>query len=164
PGLSKTVDTPIINAVGTENSVAWLIRWNGLNSVQFLSTIMQQKVKVRYAELPFKAGNEEFDKGTLIITHTGNQSIGAGLGKLIAAAAQQARIGYTTVSSSFVDKGFDFGSEKVHGMQAPKIGLLAGDGVSSLGMGEVWHFFDMEINYPVNIIWANDLTKNMLRD
>lgn len=164
PGLSKTADTPMINAVGTENSVAWLIRWNGLNSVQFLSAIMQQKVKVRYAELPFKAGNEEFDKGTLIITHTGNQSMGAGLGKLIATAARQAGIGYTTVSSSFVEKGFDFGSEKVHGMQAPKIGLLAGDGVSSLGMGEVWHFFDMEINYPVNIIWASDLTKNTLRD
>jgi hypothetical protein len=165
-GLSKAreTDTPKIKQQNNENSVAWLVRWNGLNSVQFLSTIMQQKVKVRYAEQPFNAGKEDFDKGTLIITRTSNQSLGASLGNIINTAAQKAGINYTTVSSSFVDKGFDFGSEKVHGMQAPKIGLLAGEGVSSLGMGEVWHFFDVQIGYPVNIIWTNDLTKNILRE
>jgi len=147
-----------------EPPVAWLVRWNGLNSVQFLSTILQKKVKVRYAEQPFKAGNEDFDKGTLIITRTSNQSLGTSLAGIISTAAQKANIGFTEVSSSFVDKGFDFGSEKVHGMQAPKVGLLAGEGVSSLGMGEVWHFFDVQLGYPVNIIWSNDLTKNILRE
>jgi hypothetical protein len=132
--------------------------------VQFLSTILQKKVKVRYAEQPFKAGNEDFDKGTLIITRTSNQSLGTSLAGIISTAAQKANIGFTEVSSSFVDKGFDFGSEKVHGMQAPKVGLLAGEGVSSLGMGEVWHFFDVQLGYPVNIIWSNDLTKNILRE
>ncbi len=53
-----------------ESTVAWIVRWNGLNSVQFLSQIMQQKVKVRYAEQPFKVGNDDFEKGTLIITRT----------------------------------------------------------------------------------------------
>ena len=164
-GLTKTreIDKPRIKESG-EPTVAWLIHWNGLNSVQFLSAILQQKVKVRYAERPFNAGNEDFDKGTLIITRTSNQSLGASLSNIIKTAAQQAGIGYTAVTSSFVDKGFDFGSEKVHAMQAPKIGLLAGDGVSSLGMGEVWHFFDVQIGYPVNIIWSNDLTKNTLRE
>ncbi|HEX6431257.1 MAG TPA: M14 metallopeptidase family protein, partial [Niastella sp.] len=165
-GLSKgrETDKPQIKNLNGEPSVAWLVRWNGLNSVQFLSTIMQQKVKVRYAEQPFNAGKEDFDKGTLIITRTSNQSLGASLGNIINTAAQKAGINYTTVSSSFVDKGFDFGSEKVHGMQAPKIGLLAGEGVSSLGMGEVWHFFDVQIGYPVNVIWTTDLTKNVLRE
>jgi len=158
------VNRPAISSLFKEATVAWLVRWNGLNSVQFLSAILQQKVKVRYAEQPFKAGNEDFDKGTLIITRTSNQSISASLAGIISAAAQKAAISYTAVSSSFVDKGFDFGSEKVHGMKAPRVGLMAGDGVSSLGMGEVWHFFDMQIAYPVNIIWANDLTKNTLRE
>jgi hypothetical protein len=158
------VNKPAISSLFKEAPVAWLVRWNGLNSVQFLCAILQQKVKVRYAEQPFKAGNEDFDKGTLIITRTSNQSISASLAGIISAAAQKAAIGYTAVSSSFVDKGFDFGSEKVHGMKAPRVGLLAGDGVSSLGMGEVWHFFDRQIDYPVNVIWANDLTKNILRE
>lgn len=165
-GLSKgrETDNTRIKTLNGENSVAWLVRWNGLNSVHFLSMIMQQKVKVRYAEQPFNAGKEDFDKGTLIITRTSNQSLGATLGNIISTAAQKAGIGYTTVSSSFVDKGFDFGSEKVHSMQMPKIGLLAGEGVSSLGMGEVWHFFDVQIGYPVNVIWSTDLSKSILRE
>jgi hypothetical protein len=164
-GLSRTTEAPAPGAItANENSVAWLVRWNGLNSVRFLSALLQQKVKVRYAEAPFKAGNEEFDKGTLIITRTSNRSAGAALGTIISAAAKQAGIAYTTVASSYVDKGFDFGSDKVHSMQAPRIGLLAGDGVSSLGMGEVWHFFDVQINYPVNVIWANDVSKSVLRE
>ncbi|WP_205510764.1 M14 metallopeptidase family protein [Longitalea arenae] len=165
-GLPKSAvtDKTKIRTINGQHPVAWLVRWNGLNSVQFLSTVLQQKVKVRYAEQPFKAGNEDFDKGTLIITRTSNQSLGTSLSSIINKAAEKAGIGYTAVSSSFVEKGFDFGSEKVHTMQAPKIGLLAGEGISSLSMGEVWHFFDVQIGYPVNVIWASDLTKNMLRD
>ena len=164
-GLTKTQNQPAATTnLNGENKVAWLVRWNGLNSVQFLSEIMKHKVKVRYAEQPFKAGNENYDKGTLIITRTSNQSLGSSLGNIIAAAAQKAGIALTSVSSTFVDKGFDFGSEKVHGMQAPKVGLLAGEGVSSLGMGEIWHFFDVQIGYPVNIIWSNDLSKNILKE
>jgi hypothetical protein len=164
-GLSKREEvTPVTTPVSGDNKVAWLVRWNGLNSVRFLSAIMQHKVKVRYAEQPFKVGEDDFDKGTLIITRTSNQSLGNSLGKIIVEAAQKAGIAYTTVASSFVDKGFDFGSEKVHSMQAPKVGLLAGEGVSSLGMGEIWHFFDVQIGYPLNIIWSNDLNRNVLRE
>lgn len=161
---TQTVYRDTVLAAPKENTVAWIVRWNGLNSVQFLSTILQQKVKVRYAEQPFKSGNEEFDKGTLIITRTSNQGISASLNKIIHNAALKAGIGYTQVSSSYVDKGFDFGSEKVHGMKAPRIGLLAGDGVNSLGMGEVWHFLDVQVGYPVNVIWSTDLSKNNLRE
>ncbi|OQP62357.1 zinc carboxypeptidase [Niastella vici] len=154
-----------LSGITTQSApVAWIVRWNGLNSVQFLSAILQKKVKVRYAEQPFKANGNDFDKGTLIITRTSNQSLGTSLAGIISDAARGAEIDFTEVSSSFVDKGFDFGSEKVHVMKAPKVGLLAGDGVSSLGMGEVWHFFDKQIGYPLNVIWANDLSKNSLRE
>jgi hypothetical protein len=160
---STTVQTNI-NSTATENGVAYLVRWNGLNSVQFLSTLLQQKVKVRYAEQPFKAGAQDYEKGTLIITRTSNQVLGAALSNIIQAAAQKAGITYATVASTFVDKGFDFGSDKVHSIQPPKVGLLAGEGVSSLGMGEVWHYFEKQIGYPVHVIWSNDLSKNMLRE
>jgi hypothetical protein len=40
---------------------------------------------------------------------------------------------------------------------------LAGDGVSSLGMGEIYHFFDAQLNYPINVVWTNDLNKNVLK-
>ena len=165
-GLAKTKSTEPAptGTAGNENTVAWLVKWNGLNSARFLSEILQKKVKVRYAEKDFVAGNQAYEKGTLIITRTSNQSKQASLGSLIDAAAEKAGVAYTTTTTTFVDKGFDFGSDKVHVLQKPKVALLAGDGVSSLGMGEIWHFFDVQINYPVNVVWVNDLRESVLKN
>jgi Zinc carboxypeptidase. len=161
-GTTKTTTSaPVMRNGG--NSVAYLVRWNGLNSVQFLSCLLQQKVKLRFAEQPFTAGGDNYEKGTLIITRTSNQHLGDALGKLIDSAARKAGVQVITVGSTFVDKGYDFGSEKVHSIRPPKIGLLAGEGVSSLSMGEIWHYFEKQINYPVHVIWSNDLNKNILR-
>jgi hypothetical protein len=51
----------------------------------------------------------------------------------------------------------------VHVIHTPKITLMAGDGVNSLSMGEVWHFLDVQLGYPVNVVWSNDLSLNVLK-
>lgn len=165
-GLNTTQhakNTPV-NAILSEPAAAYLVRWNGLNSARFLSEILQQKVKVRYAEEPFKIGNADYERGTLIITRTSNQSFGASLQNVVDSAARKVGIGYATVASTFVDKGFDFGSDRVHTIRMPRVALLSGDGVSSLGMGEVWHLFDVQLQYPINIIQATDLNRYVLKD
>jgi len=67
----------------------------------------------------------------------------------------------TAVSSGFVDKGYDFGSSKVHTMKARRVAMLTGEEASSNSAGEVWYFFDQVINYPITLINArNALTMN----
>ena len=61
-------------------------------------------------------------------------------------------------------RAHDVGSEKVRFIRTPKVALLAGDNVSSLGMGEIWHFFDVELQFPVNVVWVNNLDKNILKE
>ena len=63
------------------------------------------------------------------------------------------------VSSGFVDKGFDFGSGMVHPMRMPKVVLVTGEGVSGNSAGEIWHFFDQQLDFPVTLINANDLAR-----
>jgi hypothetical protein len=65
----------------------------------------------------------------------------------------------TPISGGFMEAGFDLGSSKVHPMKARRIAVLTGEGVSSLGAGEVWHYFDNVINYPVTLINANDFSR-----
>jgi Zinc carboxypeptidase len=165
-GLTKTqsVTTVATNAPAAEGTAAWLVRWNGLNSVRFLTELLQKKVKMRYAEQPFTSNKHIYERGTLIITRTSNSALQASLSNIIDEAAKNAGVQYEATPSTFVESGFDFGSEKVHILNAPKVALLAGDGISSLGMGEVWHFFEQQINYPINVIWSNDLNKNVLKN
>jgi hypothetical protein len=63
-----------------------------------------------------------------------------------------------------VDKGFDFGSDKVHPMKAPKVALLTGEGVSSNGAGEIWHFFDQGLDYPLTLVNTNDFGRTNWND
>jgi len=67
-------------------------------------------------------------------------------------------------ATGFVDKGLDFGSGDVNFLKMPKVALLGGDQTSSLGHGEIWHFFEQQIHFPVSAIPTDyfktvDLTK-----
>ncbi|MBZ5857029.1 M14 metallopeptidase family protein [Flavihumibacter profundi] len=138
----------------SENAYAYAIKWDGLNSAKFLSGLLQAGVRVRYSEQPFITGSEHFDKGTLLVTKTSNE--GRPLLEAVESVAKRTGTTVYSLSSGFVDKGFDFGSDRVRIINAPKVALLYGENVSSLGMGEIWHFFDQQLGYPITIISAND--------
>lgn len=165
-GLTKTQSVATVNtgAPSNESTAAWLVRWTGVGSLRFLGELLQKGIKVRFAEKAFSAGRQEYDRGTLIITRAGNQAAAQSLASIVENAAKGAGVSYQGVSSTFVDKGLDFGSDRVHVIQKPKVALLAGDGVSSLSMGEIWHYFDAVINYPVSVVWTNDLSPAVLKE
>jgi hypothetical protein len=54
------------------------------------------------------------------------------------------------VNSGWVEAGADFGSpsDKIIN-HAPKVGVFTGDNVSALAAGEVWSYFDQQLNYPI---------------
>jgi hypothetical protein len=39
------------------------------------------------------------------------------------------------------------------------VALLAGESISSLGFGELWHFFDTQLKYPVTVMSASDFIR-----
>lgn len=141
-----------------DNAYGYAIRWDGLNSAKMLAALLQKGVKVRYAEQPFSTSQENFDKGTMIITRTSNT--GKAIPQILKELAAQTGTNVFPVASGFVDKGFDFGSSRVRIINAPKVALLTGDKVSSLGTGEIWHFFDQQLGYPITLISANEFLQN----
>jgi hypothetical protein len=123
-----------------------------MGSVRFLSRLLQQGIKVRYSERPFESGGISFDKGTLIVTSTGNRSMGNRLWPMLKEAARQAGVHPAPIATGFVDKGADFGSGLVHLIHRPRVALMTGEEVSSLNAGEVWHLFEQEIGYPITLV------------
>lgn len=144
------------------NAYAYAINWTGVSSAKALSELLQKGVKVRFAEEPFRIGDKDFSRGTLIITRAGNAAAGNKLFQYVQEATEIAGIEFYAISTGFVDKGYDMGSGSVRMIRAPRIGLFSGDRVSSLNMGEIWHFFDQELNYPLNIITVDQLSQNTL--
>ncbi len=135
---------------------AYLARWQSLPSVQLLAGLLKQKMKVRVNEKPFELEGKSYPAGTLLITRAGNSNI-ANFDALVRAEADKAGQSLTPVQSGFVTKGSDFGSEFVMTVKPLRVGVVVGDGTSATAAGEVWHYFDQDINYPATLIDANAL-------
>lgn len=148
----STVSLPVNEA---ENFYGFVIPWNGKASVKLVGQLLKKGIKLRLNEHPFEMGGKRFDRGAIIVLKTSNQYYPA-LWKDVRDLAAANNVSITPVSSGFVDKGYDFGSYRVRPLKARKIALITGEGVGSNAAGEIWHFFDKEIDYPVTLINLND--------
>jgi len=156
---------PYTATAGTKSipssSYGYLVRYNSVNSVKFLGQLLKQGIKVRYSEKPFTYNKSVYDRGTLILLEKGNP---ANLSSVLNNLAANNNVDIEAVSTGFMDKGPDFGSPDIKVIEAPKVALITGEQTSSLGAGEVWHFFDQQINYPVTLINASDFSRVSLKD
>src|SRR5690606_38469492 len=66
--------------------------------------------------------------------------------------AKQHEVDLSATGTGFVSSGADFGSGSVRYLKQPKVALLSGEGVSPYGFGEVWHYFEQQISYPVTLM------------
>jgi hypothetical protein len=71
--------------------------------------------------------------------------------------ANQLKNRVTVVSSGFMESGFDFGSDKLHSIKKPNVALVTGKEASENAAGEIWFFFDQELDYPITLINSEDL-------
>lgn len=130
---------------------AYIFRYQSLKDVEFLAAIMQKNVKVRSSRNAFTLAGQTFDPGTLVITRRNNEGV-TDFDNVVQTVAKAHERKVYTATTGFVDKGQDFGSSDVSYLPAPKIAVLGGDQTSSLNHGEIWHFFEQQIHYPVTVI------------
>ena len=141
---------------------AYVSAWQSVNDVKFLAAVLKRGLKVRYSEKPFEAGGKKFTAGSLLITRAGNDF--PGFDQEVTQTAVNLNHELTPLTSGFVEKGADFGSDVVKFIHEPRVMLIIGDGVSAEAMGEVWHFFEQQINYPISLVRYKDLEKTKLGD
>jgi hypothetical protein len=139
-----------------------LIPYQSFNSAKLLADMLKQGVKVRFAEKPFTYQGKNYDRGTLIVLKTSNAP---GWNDIANKACIKHHVQPVLLETGFMDKGADMGSPDVKIINgAPKVALLTGEQASSLGAGEVWHYFDQQLEYPINLINVSDLGRVNLRD
>ena len=144
------------------HAYAYVSPWQSVNDVIFLAALLKQHIKVRYSEKPFDAGGKMFSAGSLLITRAGNN--GADFDAIVAHTAASLDHELTPLTSGFVEKGADLGSDIIRYIRQPRVMLIAGDGVNSEAMGEIWHFFEQQIGYPVTLIKYQDVGRTRLSD
>ncbi|MCK7556150.1 hypothetical protein MKQ70_14445 [Chitinophaga sedimenti] len=157
PGLNAV--TPPAGA-----AYAYLATWNSVSDVKFLAALLQKDVRVRYSQESFTVNGKVYPAGTLVITRSDNRERNSAFDGIVTQLASTYKILLDKVPTGFVEKGADFGSSKMRFIRKPTVAVLAGDEVSSLGMGEIWHFFEQQIDYPVTVIPSEGFNVADLKD
>ena len=148
----------------SEAAYAYVTDWNSVADARFLGQLMQQDIKVRFATRPFTVEEQSFEAGTLIITRANNAALGEGFDQAMLDIANAQEQELTAVGTGFVSDGFDFGSGEVRYLEPPRIVVATGEDVSSYAFGEVWHFFEQQLHYPITPVEADRLSKIDLSD
>lgn len=148
------------NVAVSPAAYGYLVSYTSFADVKFVAALLQAKIKVRFAERAFTYQGKSFQKGTIIVLKRPNED------KLqqFANLAQAYNATVTTVNGGFMDTGFDFGSEKVHLVKQVNVAMLTGRGVNPNAAGEVWHVFEQQLNYPITLINADEVSGSALKN
>ncbi len=139
-----------------KEAYGYVSKWDAMDDAQFLAELLKQNFKVRFTEKPFASNNKKFERGSLIITQGDNKHIDDFLDKLNAIAQDQAQP-LTAINSGFSQSTPDIGSPDIKLVNKQKVAVLSGEGTSSLSYGEIWHFFEQQLHYPLTSINTDNL-------
>ena len=142
---------------------AYLARWQTVQNARFLGQLLQKGVVVRYATSAFKLGGVDYAAGTLVITRGDNRK-NPDFDAIVKTAALQHQQEIYPASSGFVESGRDFGSDGYRIVEAPRVAVLGGEDVSDNEFGQVWHYFEEDLHYPLSIFMASELAQLNLDD
>lgn len=147
-----------INNFITKNAYAYVANWTELTDAQLLGSLLQNGFKVRYAEKDFALENNNYTKGSLIVLKADNPHI-KDFDLTITQLANSAKQMIAAVQTGFSTNGPDLGSGSFTLIQNKNIAVLAGEGISSLNFGEIWHFFEKQLYYPLHVLNAQNINR-----
>jgi hypothetical protein len=148
----------------TANEYAYLIRWNQYFAPKVIYRLADAGIKVRVALQKFTsvipAGaqgtsttQEEFEPGTIAIPlalATPEQK--TLIRSILTDAVENSSLMVYGIATGYTPQGIDIGSRNFEAVDAPRIALLAGEGVTATDAGEIWHLLDERFGIDVSIL------------
>lgn len=144
-----------------KSATAYLLSWESLEDAKYLADLLKQKIRVRFSEKPFETDGKKFDRGSLIIVRGDNKSI-ENFDEVVTNTANKYQRHLDHALTGFSTRGPDFGSPDIKLVNPPKVAVLSGDNTSSLSYGEIWHFFEQQLGYPMTSINTEHLGRTNL--
>jgi len=135
----------------SEDTYAYVSDWNSMKDARFLADLLKTKIRVRFAQKPFTLEGQTHERGSLIITKSDNKHHKNFI-KTLTDISSTHYVSLTPVHTGFVDSGKDFGSKYVQMIADVKVAILSGEPTSTLRFGEIWHFFEQQLQYPIAVI------------
>jgi hypothetical protein len=143
---------------------AYVTPWTSRADARFAAALLDENIRVRFATEAFTVDGRTYEPGTLVVTRAANANRTRRFDATVRRLGQAHDQSLHAVTTGFTEEGPDFGSDNFGFVDAPHVAALSGPPTTSYRLGEVWHFFDRQINYPVTLLPASDFEASMLDD
>ncbi|MEM1215693.1 MAG: M14 family zinc carboxypeptidase [Bacteroidota bacterium] len=137
---------------------AYLVPWTSTLEARFLGALLQADIQVRAASKPFQLNGKQYDYGTLVVTRADNRK-NDDFDATVKRIARELEVGIFPVNTGMSDDAPDLGSDRMKLIDKPRVALIAGEGTYSNVAGQVWHYLEQRIDYPVHIFYPDDLKR-----
>ncbi|MDF1504429.1 M14 family zinc carboxypeptidase [Roseisolibacter sp. H3M3-2] len=118
-------------------------------SLRLLGGLLADSVRIWFAPNGFSVGQSRFPRGAFVVRVGANDSsVHAKVRRHAAASGADV----APLTTGLVDAGTDLGSGSVVPVRAPRVALLAGDGIGGQSFGWTWYAFDQRLRYPTTAI------------
>jgi hypothetical protein len=143
---------------GQKKPYAYVVKWKSLQDARFLGALLQSNIKARYAENSFNIDGNQYMPGTLVITKGDNRK-NVNFNETVVKIAKEYEVEIMGVSTGFARSGSDLGSGSMVFIEKPTIAILSGEQTYPIQFGQVWYYFEQDLNYPITNINADKLDR-----
>lgn len=143
-------------------SYAYVMPWNSVNSAKALSKIYAKGINVRMAKKDVKFDQGIVAKGSIVIVRGDNYHV-PNLAEVLSSELDDCK-GCMCLMSGFSSEGGDIGGSSFARLEQPKALLISGRSTSPYSVGQIWHYFDEVIGYPLSIVDKLDMGRVELSD
>jgi len=156
---SSNVEDP-----SADEDYAWLLAWGDVRDAAFVAGLLGRDVRMSIAERSFTTAGRTWPSGSVVITRRANRHLGERLPRIIDNVAARHDRFVQPVSTGLTDSGVDLGSPFVRPLEKPVIAVPSGDGIASGNLGEIRHFFDYTLEYPLAVFDQRRFSRFPLED
>lgn len=138
---------------------AYVFEWRSFEDARFLAALHKEGVRVRISQEPLRVGEADFAPGALVVTRHNNEDLDEDFDMVMRRISNEFDRIPVATGTGFNTQSVDLGSENVNFAKAPKVLSFFGDDVAALSFGEMWHFFDQQLNYPISIVHTDRISE-----
>lgn len=161
PVTQNYLDQTKQGSVTGRAQMAYIIPYDTDGAAAFAIRLLKEGFRVAVATKPMNAGNRNWKRGTFVVRVTRNpEAIHEAVNRL----AKELGVNVIAVNTGYSEEGdTPIGGESIYALQAPRIAIVADEGVDQTSYGSIWWTLDRYgINFtPMNI---NNIRSGRLKD
>lgn len=141
-----------------EGTYGYALTYQSFTDSQLLAALLKNGLGVRYNSVPITNSGKRWESGSLFILKGDNLNDSNYIQKLKQLADQYGQ-NLHPIETGYSEKGPDLGADELILIKAPRVAVLRSDNTSTYRYGEVWHFFEQQLEYPLMQVNENRLPR-----